>query len=162
MPAWRFRLDVLRHHGIVYRVALALLRNPHDAEDVAQETFMRYWQHGVRVERAREWLLQVARNGCLDRLRRAGRSIEDADGGETELPDEHDPEWHYERREIAGRLERLIAALPEPQRSLVVLFDVQGLKGDACARILGLSTNQVKVYLHRARRRLRIELERST
>jgi RNA polymerase sigma-70 factor (ECF subfamily) len=52
-----------------------------------------------------------------------------------------------------------IAALPEPQRSLVVLFDVHGLDGAACARILGINTNQVKVYLHRARRRLRRELE---
>jgi RNA polymerase sigma-70 factor (ECF subfamily) len=59
-------------------------------------------------------------------------------------------------------LHGLVSALPEPQRTLVVLFDVHGLDGGECARILGLNTNQVKVYLHRARRRLRRELERSS
>ncbi|HLF12245.1 MAG TPA: sigma-70 region 4 domain-containing protein [Gammaproteobacteria bacterium] len=55
----------------------------------------------------------------------------------------------------------LVDMLPEPQRSLIVLFDLQGVDGATCARILDLSVNQVKVYLHRARRRLRIKLEQS-
>ncbi|HEX5419301.1 MAG TPA: RNA polymerase sigma factor [Gammaproteobacteria bacterium] len=160
LSAWRFRLDVLQHHRIVYRVAFALVRNPHDAEDVAQETFMRYWRQGGSVELTREWLLRVARNLCLDRLRFAGKWVAEPDNSALEPPDEHDPAWHYQRNELKARLDKLIDALPEPQRSLVVLFDVQGFKGDACARILGISTNQVKVYLHRARRRLRVELER--
>ena len=59
------------------------------------------------------------------------------------------------------RLRRLIDKLPEPQRSLIVLFDVQGMNGAECARILDIDANQVKVYLHRARRRLRLGLEQS-
>lgn len=162
MAAWRFRLDVLKYHRLVYRVSLALLRDPDDAEDVTQEAFIRYWQHGDRVQRTREWLLRVARNACLDRLRRAGRWNEATEGSADEVPDERDPAWHYQRRELGERLDSLIGALPEPQRSLVVLFDVHGLDGGACARILDLSLNQVKVYLHRARRRLRLQLERSS
>ena len=53
-------------------------------------------------------------------------------------------------------------ALPEPQRSLLVMFDVQGHDGATCARVLGLNVNQVKVYLHRARRRLREQMERQS
>jgi RNA polymerase sigma factor (sigma-70 family) len=75
--------------------------------------------------------------------------------------EERGPSWHLQQRELAERLRVSIAALPEPQRTLVVLFDVHGLDGAACARILGISTNQVKVYLHRARRRMRRELESS-
>jgi len=52
--------------------------------------------------------------------------------------------------------------LPEPQRSLLVMFDVHGMDGAACARVLGLNANQVKVYLHRARRKLREQLERAS
>jgi RNA polymerase sigma-70 factor (ECF subfamily) len=157
--AWRFRLVLLRHHGVVYRVAFALLRDRQEAEDVAQETFLRYWQRGDGVRSEREWLLTVARNFALDRLRRARGSR-----GPYELPadepgDDRDPVWHVQHDELATGLRERIAALPEPQRSLVILFDVHGLDGAACARILGLNANQVKVYLHRARRRLRRELE---
>jgi RNA polymerase sigma-70 factor (ECF subfamily) len=53
----------------------------------------------------------------------------------------------------------LVNELPEPQRSLILLFDVQGMTGAECAEVLDLNVNQVKVYLHRARRRLRQALE---
>ena len=76
--------------------------------------------------------------------------------------DGHDPAWHYEQSELAGELRKLVDTLPEPQRSLLVMFDVQGHDGDTCARVLGLNTNQVKVYLHRARRKLREQLERAS
>lgn len=157
--AWRFRLVVLRHHGIVYRVAYALLRDKQDAEDVAQETFLRYWQRGSGVRSEREWLLAVARNFALDRLRRARGSRGLYESPADEPGDDRDPVWHAQHDELAADLRERIAALPEPQRSLVILFDVHGLDGAACARILGLNVNQVKVYLHRARRRLRRELE---
>jgi len=160
VPAWRFRLAVARHAKIVYRIAAAMLKDRHEAEDVTQEAFLRYWQHGAGVRHQREWLLAVARNACFDRLRRAGRIV-DAERAAAEQSDERGPAWHFQQGELAARLKGRIAALPEPQRSLVILFDVHGFDGAACARILGLSTNQVKVYLHRARRRLRRELEGS-
>lgn len=162
LSAWQFRLAVLRHHGLVYRVARSLLRDAHEAEDVTQEAFLRLWQHGAAVRRQKEWLLTVARNACLDRLRALRPVL--GGGAEPLDPQSEDcgPARHFEQRELANRLHGLIAALPEPQRSLLVLFDVHGLDGAACARILGLSTNQTKVYLHRARRRLRRALEEST
>jgi RNA polymerase sigma-70 factor (ECF subfamily) len=224
--AWQFRLAVMRHHRLVYRVACALLRDAAEAEDVTQEAFLKLWQQGGGVRRPREWLLKVARHLCLDRLRRAHRvrtvgstaldsgpfgrgavdgrtrahaahdtetddsgdfasarrdstaldsaeidsaaldsaALDSAALGAAALPaacEERGPSWHLQQNELARRLRAAIAALPEPQRTLVVLFDMQGLDGAACARILGISTNQVKVYLHRARRRLRRELESS-
>jgi RNA polymerase sigma-70 factor (ECF subfamily) len=103
--------------------------------------------------------LTVARNACLDRLRRSGRTVSADDAQLDEPGDDREPLWHLQQDELASRLRRAIETLPEPQRSLVVLFDVHGLDGAACARILGISATQVKVYLHRARRRLRRELE---
>ena len=76
-----------------------------------------------------------------------------------DISDGRDPVWHYEQSELAGKLRKLVDALPEPQRSLLVMFDVQGLDGATCARVLGLTVTQVKVYLHRARRKLRERLE---
>lgn len=153
----RLKLAVLRYGRIVYRVAYLLLADRHEAEDVSQEAFLRYWQHGDAVERPKEWLLAVTRNACLDRLRRP-RLLLDADE-RPEPREDRDPLWHAQQSELGDRLRARIAALPEPQRSRVILFDVQGVDGAACARILGLNINQVKVYLHRARRRLRRDLE---
>ncbi|HEX6995207.1 MAG TPA: sigma-70 family RNA polymerase sigma factor [Gammaproteobacteria bacterium] len=161
VSGFRFKLAVLRYGGIVYRVAHLLLGDRHEAEDVSQETFLRYWQHGKSVERPKEWLLAVTRNACLDRLRRT-RPVVSADDEALEPSEDRDPLWHVQQLELGDRLRAQIARLPEPQRSLVILFDVQGVDGAACGRILGLSTNQVKVYLHRARRRLRRALEESS
>jgi RNA polymerase sigma-70 factor (ECF subfamily) len=162
MSALRFRLAVLLHDRAVFRVAAAMLRDSREAEDVTQEVFLSYWQHGEIVERPREWLLQVARNACVNRLRRSGRVVIKEPDQIPEQADGRDPGWHYEQQELARQLRALVDTLPEPQRSLLVMFDMQGMDGAACARVLGLNINQVKVYLHRARRKLREQLERAS
>jgi RNA polymerase sigma-70 factor (ECF subfamily) len=159
LSAWRFRIAVLLYGRAVYRLAGALLRDAREAEDVTQEAFLSYWQHGAVVERPREWLLKVARNAALGRLRKSGRLVSHEQQDLPEASHACDPAWHYEQRELADELRKLVDSLPEPQRSLLVMFDVQGLDGATCARVLGLNVNQVKVYLHRARRRLRMKLE---
>ena len=162
VATWRFRLAVLMHDRAVYRLAAALVRDAREAEDVTQEVFLSYWQHGTRVERPREWLMRVARNAALSRFRKSGRVVCQDPAELPEISDGHDPAWHYEQHELAGELRNLVDTLPEPQRSLLVMFDVQGHDGATCARVLGLNVNQVKVYLHRARRRLREQMERQS
>ena len=161
VSALEFRIAVIRHHRIVYRTACALLGDKHEAEDVAHEAFLRFWQQGGCVRGVREWLLKVVRNACLDRLRRARNTVDVESVSHEYLHDTHDPAWQLDQMESAAQLRDLISALPEPQRTLIVLFDMHGLDGASCARILGLNRNQVKVYLHRARRRLREQLEGS-
>jgi RNA polymerase sigma-70 factor, ECF subfamily len=161
VPVWRYRLVAVQHHRSVYRFACSLLKDDAEAEDMTQEAFLRFWQFGRDVRRPREWLLKVVYNACLDRLRKAGRFVDVDPELVDEHRDDHDPAWHYGQSQLARELERLVATLPEPQRSLIVLFDVQGFSGDECARVLGINRNQVKVYLHRARRRLRSKLEQT-
>jgi RNA polymerase sigma-70 factor (ECF subfamily) len=162
LAPWRFRLAVFLHDRAVFRVAAALLRDAREAEDVTQDVFLLYWQRGAAVERPREWLMRVTRNACLDRLRRSGRLVSHEHVEPPEPSEDRGPEWHYEQSELGQKLRALVDTLPEPQRSLIVLFDMQGFDGATCARILDLNVNQVKVYLHRARRRLREQLELSS
>jgi len=159
--AWRFRVAMVQHHRTVYSVCYRILRDAHEAEDVTQEAFLKYWQLSGEVRGAKAWLITVARNKCLDRLRSKKRIVDaDPDFFEQQA-EERDPEWHASRDEVGSKLDRLVSELPEPQRSLVLLFDVQGMTGAECAQVLDLNINQVKVYLHRARRRLRLALEDS-
>jgi RNA polymerase sigma-70 factor (ECF subfamily) len=161
VPTWRYQLVAVKHHRGVYRFACSLLKDGAEAEDVTQEAFLRYWQQGRDVQKPKEWLFKVVYNACMDRLRKAGRFVALNPDGFDEPTDHRDPAWHYGQRELAAELKRLVATLPEPQRSLILLFDVQGLSGDECAAVLGINRNQVKVYLHRARRRLRSKLEQT-
>lgn len=155
----RFRLLVLQHHRTVYGLARYLLRDPHEAEDATQDAFERLWRERRKVERPKEWLLTVVRNGCMDRLRRSGRIVSDADATVPDEREDRDPAWHFDQGELGAMLAAAVESLPEPQRSLILLFDVEGLSGSECARVLELSSEQVKVYLHRARRKLRTKLE---
>jgi RNA polymerase sigma-70 factor (ECF subfamily) len=161
LPQHRFRLEVERHYRLVYQVAVGLLRDSAEAEDVTQETFTQYWQHGGDAEHTKAWLLRVARNRCLDRLRRRKRIEYREPEAIPETSDGRDTLRNLELDEETEQLQRAVEALPEPQRSIVLLFSLKGLSGKECAEVLGLSVTQVKVYLHRARTRLRNHMENS-
>ena len=154
-----YQLVVHRHYRKVYQVANALLSDPAEAEDVTQDAFTKYWEDGDTIRNAKHWLLRVTRNECLDRLRKHAR-VDYMDTGDLPTaPDRKDAVWQLCENERSSRLHREISRLPEPQRSLIVLFSLRGLSGADCARILDLSVNQVKVYLHRAKTRLREQME---
>lgn len=154
LPGWKFKLTVLQSYRSVYQMAAGLLGDAMEAEDVTQETFTRYWQEGDSVEQPKHWLMRVARNNCIDRIRKASRIRYHDDQDLPILHDDCDAARQLESAEQEATLQSAIAGLPEPQRSIVILFAIRGISGADCARILGLSTNQVKVYLHRARKRL--------
>jgi len=159
--AWpvRYRWAVARHYGAVYRLAAGLLRDSAAAEDVTQEAFTRFWERGESIRKPRAWLLRVARNAALDRLRRHGARVLDADTARQDLAEHRDGYWRSTQDELSQRLQRALARLDEPYRTLVLLFDLQGEDGATCATTLDLSPEQVRVYLYRARRRLRLDLE---
>ena len=159
LPQQKFTLAVDRHYKLVYQVAAGLLGDAAEAQDVTQETFTQYWQHGAEAEHTKAWLIRVARNRCLDRLRRRNRIEYREPEAMPEAAERHDALDIAELDELTQQLRCAVDSLPEPQRSIVLLFSLQGMSGRDCAEALGLSVNQVKVYLHRARARLRVLIE---
>lgn len=152
----------------VYSAALAILRNPVDAEDAAQEAMLKALRH-IRQFRAEArfstWLIQIAVNEARMRLRKersdlmepiAGR--QDAEGNYTprdfadwrEIPSEA-----LERKEIREKLAEALASLGEIYREVFVLRDMQHLSIEETAEALGISTASVKTRLLRARLMLR-------
>jgi RNA polymerase sigma-70 factor (ECF subfamily) len=149
----------------VFGVALRMLGSRAEAEDVAQETFLR--AHRALGEfrgeaRLGTWLYAIASRLCLNRLasgeRRHVRNDEEAllrlpaGGGDAAAA--------LERSELSRALHEAIAALPEERRIVVVLRDLEGLAYEEIAEVLGLELNTVRSRLHRARVDLKAKLER--
>jgi RNA polymerase sigma-70 factor (ECF subfamily) len=155
--------------GRIFTFALYSLRRREDAEDVTQEVLIRLWNHHQAIAPGNRgaWVMRVARNLVIDAARRRrSRAAVFAEGPDAPLVSERvaSPERAdeaSERRELRGLLEDAIAALGEPYRSIVIMREIQGMAYDEIAHGLGLPLGTIKVYLHRARARLRERVRRA-
>lgn len=155
----QYRQAVEQHRQRVYSFAAYSLRASDDAEDITQEVFIKLWQHWQRIDHDKlgAWLLRVARNTVIDHGRKhnSRRQLEDGFSEVEEQSDETDVAGEVDRGQLRHRLEKAISDLDEPFRSIVILRDIQGLSYLDIEHCLEMSESQVKVYLHRARRKLR-------
>jgi RNA polymerase sigma factor (sigma-70 family) len=147
-----------RHVGDVYRYTLVLLRNPEDAEDVTQTTFLnayRAFGRGERPRNARAWLIGIAHNVCRQRFRTAARRpLEvdlDDDAAVQAVPDETAP--------TAAEIRRALDQLAFNQRAALVMRELEGRSYAEIAEVLNLSVGAVETLVFRARRALREQLE---
>jgi RNA polymerase sigma-70 factor (ECF subfamily) len=155
------------HKRAVYGLCVRLLRDGEEARDAAQEAFARAYAALESYDAAQPfapWVLRIARNHCLDVLRRRlpePQRVElDADpdeGAPRELPDPAAARGDdvIERRELASALERAVAALPPNYREVVHLFHVEHLSYKEIAATLDVPIGTVMTWLHRARSRLK-------
>jgi len=154
---------VVLHQDRVYSLCLRMLASPQAAEDATQDAFISAWQNisRLRGERFRPWLLRIAANLCLDRLRsqarRPARSLETA--LEEGMPEPFDPAPPPESsvliQELRGRLEVALARLPPDQRLALLLCDVEDLDYKEIAAVMKTSIGTVKSRISRGRSRLR-------
>lgn len=163
---------VTRHQRAVFNVCLRLLRDAGQAEDAAQDTFIRAWSalERFRGGLVRPWLLRIATNRAYDMLR--ARARRPASSLDAELF-ESEPEWtpqsihehpeaHAARTELSIHLERALALLPDDQRTAIVLSDVQGYGYEEIAQITGVAVGTVKSRISRGRSRLREALQENS
>ncbi len=163
-----FRRLAQEHGGRIYTFALHSLRSREDAEDVTQEVLIRLWRHRDTIdpERVRAWVMRVTRNLVIDSSRRSRmRSTLFADGTDAEIAAESvavatSRDDGAERRELRSALESAVADLEEPYRSIVVMREIQDCSYQEIADALEMPLGTVKVYLHRARHRLRDRVTR--
>ena len=154
---------VARHRRFVYNLALRALSSPQDAEDAAQEAFVRAWiaLPGFRRQaRFRTWLYRIVTNLCynrLPRLRREMRAL--GEQAADRLLDDDDPAAEIAAEEQRAFLHRQIEALPESYRVLIVLRYQEQLSYEEIAGVVSLPLGTVKTGLHRAKARLKRSLE---
>jgi RNA polymerase sigma factor (sigma-70 family) len=147
-----------KHVGDVYRYALAVLRQPADAEDVAQTTFLnayRAYQQGERPRNAQNWLIAIAHNVCRQRFRQAQRRPDEVEFDDRvgEIVPEED------RGPRAEDIQRALGYLAFNQRAALVMRELEGRSYAEIAEILETSVSAVETLLFRARRALREQLE---
>lgn len=169
------------------RLALTHVDSRATAEEVIQETWMAAIRGIPRFEgrsSVKTWLFRILRNLARTRGRRDARMRTFSDlgspsnqGGDAEMPHgagdartpdgsslqamwvrSTDPEQHVLARELARRIERALAALPQRQREVITLRDIEGWSAEDVCNALGLSQTNQRVILHRARDRVRSEL----
>lgn len=146
---------VRAYQTAVYNLAYRMLGDRIEAEDAAQETFLRAFQHLDRYDLDRPfrtWLLSIAAHHCIDRLRRQKPALPLDPNHRSD--DEADPEETLIRKETYEAVQRLLLRLPPTDRAVVALYYWHGESLQEIAQALGLTVSAVKSRLHRARWRL--------
>lgn len=150
-----FERLVREYEQLVFRTALRLLGRVEDAQDAAQETFLRLHRNLDRFKPGRElapWLYTITVNICRDIRRRRPAAAPDSFEVEDTAPGPHDELAEAERRRI---LAQGLESLPEKQRAAVVLRDIEGLPTREVAHILGASEATVRSHVSAARLKLK-------
>jgi len=150
---------VRRFHRPVHRFCWRLLRSP-DAEDLAQDTFVRAFVHFERFDPERPvlpWLIAIARRLCVDVLRR--RTMMTNVEVPVTGPPAPGPEGEASLREQLSRLDRALAGLDEGPREAIVLFHIEEMSYRDIAAALEVPIGTVMTWLHRGRARLKRALE---
>ena len=158
-PAQRLAELFEAHAATVLAICRRMLRNAHDAEDAAQQTFLSAYASladGTVPREPAAWLATIARNEC--RTRAHQRMREPLPDAELEPVGGMNPADHAIRAEEVTSLRRALAGLPGQQRHAFVLREFSGLSYDELADELGVTRPAVESLLFRARRRLRVSL----
>lgn len=165
-----FELLMRRHNERIYRAARAIVRDDEEAEDVMQQAYVNAFAHLRQFHGSAQfstWLTRITINEAIARMRRRGRyEVFDETRSGVEPFMSHDPSRNPERQaftgELRGLLEWAIDTLPDGQREVFVLREVEGLSTSEAAESLDLSEDVVKTRLSRSRAALRrVLLERT-
>lgn len=159
---------VRRWQEKIYHTIIALTRNHHDANDLAQETFMHAFK-SLRSFKQRSsfytWLYRIAMNLTLNFLKKRKRHemrevfVENYSLGERSGASSLSPERHSLKKELSEKLKEAIDCLPIPYKASFILVVFQGMTYGQAAKILGCSENTISWRMHKARKMLRAKLK---
>ena len=154
-----FKYHVLPVRDKLYRFALRFLRNEAEAKDIVQEVLIKAWHHRDELQAPEAWCMRLTRNLSLNHLKSGHRS-------RTETLPEDDryashaasPYAQTETQDAMMHVRELLQRLPDKQRQILELRDVEGYSYQEISKVLEIDLNQVKVNLFRARQTLRKQL----
>jgi RNA polymerase sigma-70 factor, ECF subfamily len=154
-----FQTLVERHYDVVYRVVWRICSGKLDAEDIVQETFLKLWRGVGQIKEAaalRGWLIRVASNAMLDKLR--ARTHDDLEFADEVADTRPNAETDLQRAQVSNRIAQSLANLPERQRLALTLVYYEQMTNIAAAAIMEISVDAIESLLSRARRSLKENL----
>ena len=166
-----FRRLVEKYQRRVYQLALGMLKDPDDAMDIAQETFVRVHRYLPSFKGDSSfftWTYRIAMNLCLDAQRRKGRAerVDVEQGDEAEIEAAMDPPSHALagpqrqalNQELKGKIEEALQGLSENHRAILLLRELEGLSYEELAKVLGIRKGTVMSRLFHARLKMQNKL----
>ncbi len=158
--------EVEQYRPAVTRYIRYLIRDSAEAEDLAQETFLRAHQQRRTLKDAgalESWLYQIATHISIDRMRQRGRAAKRlVDKPAEDLPIADQKQTPLEivgQNEMSGCVQQYVSKLSDPHRAVLLLHDADGLTAEEIAHLLELPLTTIKMRLHRARRQLQTALD---
>ena len=161
MKTISFRADVLPLKDMLFRLALRITLDSAEAEDVVQETLIKVWNQREKwsqIESIEAFTTTICRNLALDRNKQQANRMALLSTDEHETPDNSiraNPERQAEANDQVSLVKKLMDLLPEKQRTCMQLRDIEGKAYKEIAEVMGISEQQVKVNIFRARQTIR-------
>lgn len=160
MTIEEFKIEVLPFKNKLFRMAFRILNSFQEAEDTVQEVYIRLWskRKTLRDYRNIEALaMTITKNLSLDKLRlKNSQNLRINDFNLVE--NEKKPDEKIELKDTVGRVKAIIDKLPELQRIIIQLRDIEGYEYEEIGKMLSIQTNSIRVNLSRARKKVRDEL----
>lgn len=145
---------VKEHASNLYGYVFKYLRNSEDSHDIVQDVFEKLWKNRkkVEVEKAKAWMFKTGHNTLINFSKKKQRTTYHTDM----IPERGKVDHSFENKEI---IDLALSLLPPMQKSIVLLRDLEGYAYDEIGEILEISDSQVKVYLYRARKKMKKQLK---
>lgn len=151
-----YNIAVKEYSGRLYGYALKYLQHKEDASDIVQDVFEKLWKNRKKVEtdKVKPWLFTCAHNAMINFMKKKSRMTYSDEITSTQVQESH--EKSYEMQEV---IQKTLSQLPPVQKSIILLRDLEGYNYKEIGEILDLSEAQVKVYLFRARNKIKKQLK---
>ncbi|MCB9224725.1 MAG: RNA polymerase sigma factor [Crocinitomicaceae bacterium] len=153
-----YNIAVKEFSGRLYGFSLKYLQNTDDASDIVQDVFEKLWKNRKKVEsdKVKPWLFTCAHNAMINMIKKKSKMtyVDQFSQQSHQLDDSHSE--NFEMKEV---IEKTLSQLPPVQKSIILLRDLEGYNYKEIGDILELSEAQVKVYLFRARNKIKKQLK---
>ena len=161
MSLENFTKQILPIKDKLFRFSLRIVGNSPEAEDVVQEVLIKMWnqrEQWDQYQNLEAWCMRMTKNLSIDKLRSKHHKVGIIAEGMDFVAPNMAPDRQTELHDEVGRIRRLMSTLPDKQRMVMQLRDLDGQSYQEIADQLEMPVNQVKVYLFRARQKIRTEL----
>ena len=148
-----YNISVKKHSSNLYGYVFNFLQNSEDSRDIVQDVFEKLWENRKKVEfdKCKAWLFRTGYNTLINFTKKKQRTVYNTEM----IPERKMVNNQFEYKDI---VDLALSMLPPLQKSIILLRDLEGYKYEEIAEILDISDSQVKVYLYRARKKIKKQL----